>query len=295
MKFYSKWISLSLRNIKFLNRIVVKLAFLANVTPSLKVEVSKDANPQAMNYDFQRRIVEISKTLRMERVADPTLEFCRFGNLFDGGYVTIDDFNAKDALISLGVGKNVTFDAELSGKIDKIHFYDHTVSGPTQPVPNAIFHREEIGYLKESTVTLEEIILRLQPANDVILKMDIEGSEWEVLENTVSLSAFKQIIITFHGLHMLIHLDHFMKISSALRKIHSTHAPVHLHANNCAPIAILGNSVVPDIIEVTYLNRSKYKTGLFEPLPGVEFDSPNCSLIPETALSFPLPERFDRI
>ena len=295
MKFYSRWLRFLLRKIGPLNRIVSKLAFLASVTPTVKTEVSGDASSQALNYDFQRRIVEISKTLRVERVIDPIVEFSRFGNRFDGGYVMLHDFNENDALISLGAGNDVTLEAELSKITAKVHLYDHTVSGLTQSVRNAVFHKEEIGYVKESTVTLEETILRLKPVGDLLLKMDIEGSEWEVLERTVSLGAFKQIVIEFHGLHRLINVDYFVKTVSALRKIHSTHAPVHLHANNYSPLAIIGNTAVPDIIEVTYVSRSRYKTTLLEPLPGAEFDSPNSSLTPEIALSFPLPTRFDRI
>lgn len=295
MKFYSRWLSLLLRNIGPLNRIVSKLAFLANVTPGVKTEVSYDARSQTLNYDYQRRIVEISKSLRVERVIGPIVEFSRFGNKFDGGYVMLHDLNENDALISLGVGNDVTLDAELSKIIAKVHLYDHTVSGLPQSVRNGVFHKEEIGYVKESVVTLEEAILRLKPAGDLLLKMDIEGSEWEVLEGTTSLGAFKQIVIEFHGLHQLINLDYFIKTVSVLRKIHSTHAPVHLHANNYVPLAIIGSLAVPDVIEVTYLNRSRYKTTLLEPLPGAEFDNPNCSLIPEISLSFPIPTRFDRI
>jgi hypothetical protein len=295
MKFYSRWLSLLLRNVSFLSRIVQKLNFLANVTTGREIEVLHGASTQDVNYDFQRRLVEISKTLRVERLADPNIGFSRFGNQFDGGYVMLNDFNNNDALVSLGVGNDVTLDAELSKTISKVHFYDHTVSDLPQTIHNAVLHKEEIGYIKENAVTLEETLIRLKPSGDTILKMDIEGSEWEVLENTVSLGDFKQIVIEFHGLHQLVNLDAFIKIAFALRKIHSTHAPVHLHANNYAPLAIIGNSAVPDVIEVTYLNRSKYKTTLIDSLPGAEFDSPNCSLIPEIALSFPLATRFDRI
>jgi len=295
MKFYSRWLSLLLRNIGPLNRIVSKLAFLANVTPIVKTEVSGDASSQALNYDFHRRIVEISKILRVERVIDPIVEFSRFGNRFDGGYVMLYDFNGNDALVSLGVGNDVTLEAELSKVIAKVHLYDHKVSSLPQSVRNAVFHKEEIGYVKERAVTLEETILRLKPVGDLLLKMDIEGNEWEVLEGTISLGTFKQIVIEFHGLHRLINVDYFVKTVSALRKIHSTHAPVHLHANNYSSLAIIGNVAVPDIIEVTYVSRSRYKTTLFEPLPGAEFDSPNSSLTPEIALLFPLPTRFDRI
>jgi hypothetical protein len=284
-----------LRNITPLNRIISKLAFLANVTPNVITNDLNAFSPQASNYDFQRRIVELSKSLRVEKVVTPNTKFARLGNRFDGGYVMIHDFSELDGLISLGVGNDVTFDAEISKMISKVHFYDHTVKELPQSVGNAIFHKQEIGYVKEGAVTLEETLLRLDPEGDVILKMDIEGSEWEVLANTVSLGAFKQIVVEFHGLHQLVNIDFFVKTASALQKIHRTHAPVHLHANNYVPLAIIGNSLVPDVIEVTYLNRSKYNTIPLEPLPGSEFDSPNCSLLPEIALSFPLSSRFDLI
>jgi hypothetical protein len=117
MKFYSRWLSIILRNLSPLKRIVEKLAFLANVKVDARTDVTGDTSPQATNYDFQRRIVEISKTLRVEKVVDPTLGFSRFGNQFDGGYVMVNDFNNNDALVSLGVGSDVTFDAELTKTI----------------------------------------------------------------------------------------------------------------------------------------------------------------------------------
>jgi len=197
MRFYSRWISGLFRRVGLLKRLISKLAFLANVIPSTQIN---ESNPQTQNYDLQRRIVELSKLLRVEKVIDPSTKFARFGNQFDGGYVVVQDFTSTDALISLGVGHDVTFDAELSKLISKIHLYDHTVNDLPQPVDNATFFKEEIGYVKKESVTLEEALLRLNHSASVILKMDIEGSEWEVLANTVSLEAFKQIVIEFHGL-----------------------------------------------------------------------------------------------
>ena len=207
----------------------------------------------------------------------------------------VNDFKSTDCLASLGVGNDITFDSQISKLISVVHFYDHTVNELPQNIENAIFYREEIGYVKKGSVTLEEVLLRLNPTEDSVLKMDIEGSEWEVLANTVSLESFKQIVIEFHGLQQLIDLNNFIKMTYALRKLHSTHAPVHLHANNYVPVALIGNCLVPDVIEVTYLNRSQYETVTFDSLPGSELDNPNSTFLPEIALSFPMSSRFDLI
>ena len=144
MKFYSRWISTLLRNIGPLNRIISKLSYLANVTPGVSFEASNGANPQTQNYDFQRRVVELSKLLRVEKVVDSNLKFARFGNQFDGGYVMVHDFIHTDSLASLGVGNDITFDSQISKLISKVHFYDHTVNDLPQDVGNAIFYKEEI-------------------------------------------------------------------------------------------------------------------------------------------------------
>jgi hypothetical protein len=239
--------------------------------------------------------VEISKYLRLEKVVDSRVKFARFGNKFDGGYVMCHDFSETDAMLSLGVGNDVTFDSEMSKLVSKIHLYDHTVDDIPSPVHNALFWKEAIGYVEKGAVTLEEALTRLNPAASVILKMDIEGNEWEVLANTVSLESFKQIVIEFHGLHNLTSIEHFVRMTSTFQKLHAIHAPIHLHANNYAPAAVIGNCLVPDVIEVTYLNRANYNMHPIEPSPGSEFDNPNSPLLPEIALSFPLSSRFDLI
>lgn len=295
MKFYSRWISALLRHVGPLKKLISKLAFLANLTPDTRSEKAPVFEPYTQSYDLQRRIAEISKLLRVERIVHPESKFARLGNTFDGGYVIWHDFSDTDDLISLGVGNDITFDTELSKFISKVHFYDHTVEDLPQPLDKAVFYREQIGYLNPGSITLEVALSRLNPKGNTILKMDIEGSEWEVLANTISLGIFKQIVIEFHGLQQLVNLENFVKIAQALQKLHKTHAPIHLHANNYAPVAVIGNCLVPDVIEVTYLNRTLYETAPFEPVPGSEFDSPNSSLSPDIALSFPLSTRFDMV
>ena len=294
MKFYSRGIKFVLLRSRWLMRIIQKLSYLGNLDQP-DIQISNNQANIMHSFDLHRRVVEISKFLRIEKLLNDGLIFKRFGNLFDGGYVMVKDFSDTDCLITLGVGSDISCDAEIAKEISKVHFYDHTVSSLPESVPNSTHFREKIGYGDSKEVSLEETLKRIQASGEIVLKMDIEGSEWEVLKKTTSLSSFKQIVIELHGLHQIIDLNRFVEMSLALAKIHKSHGPVHIHANNYAPVTIVGNSFLPDVIEVTYLSRSKYNLSNFDFAAGTDFDSPNNSSAPEIALTFPLSTRFNRI
>ena len=73
-------------------------------------------------------------------------------------------------------------------------------------------------------ISISDLLVRYQSelkGAKTVLKMDIEGSEWEVLANTVSLGTFKQIVIEFHGLRQLINQDYFVIPIDQISKIKS--------------------------------------------------------------------------
>ena len=85
-----------------------------------------------------------------------------------------------------------------------VYQYDHTVDGP--PTPNArfrFFKKRIAAEMSKQSETLGSALAKL-PAPDVghaILKIDIEGSEWEVLDSTTieQLARFSQVVGEFHG------------------------------------------------------------------------------------------------
>jgi hypothetical protein len=96
----------------------------------------------------------------------------------------------------------------------------------------------------------------------LIMKMDIEGCEWDVFQQAEAsiLEQFSQITIEFHGLiaaaYDSIALD---TVVSVLRKINKTHQSVHLHANGSAIPLWIGGLVLADVMEVTYFRRDDGK------------------------------------
>lgn len=104
----------------------------------------------------------------------------------------------------------------------------------------------------------------------MILKIDIEGAEYDVLNQIESdvLRRFSQIVFEFHN---LTDMDMGKSICQAVGKLNSTHQLVHVHANNYRTYLAMGGSVLPELMECTYLSREEYA---FRPL------SPERDLLP---------------
>jgi hypothetical protein len=97
-------------------------------------------------------------------------------------------------------------------------------------------------------------------APDIILKMDIEGSEWDVLDNSSSesLSKLSQIICEFHGLGRLYEAPFHARALRVFHNLAQQFAVIHVHANNNGDMCNLANVAVPSTLEITFANRARY-------------------------------------
>lgn len=193
------------------------------------------------------------------------LDMVRIGGANDGGYVMLDPGRDGVAL-SLGVSLKSPWDLEMAERGYKVYQYDGTIENHPDEHPNLIFTKANIGAganLPEGWQSISDVIAtRIPNGKDAILQIDIEGSEWDVFEamSAEDLKAFKQIIVEFHGIRPDVAA--FARYLSVMRKIDTTHAPVHLHFNNYS-----GTYWFPDhtygvtSVEVSYVRRD----------PGLDF------------------------
>lgn len=186
--------------------------------------------------------------------------FIRYGNKTDGGYVLVDDIKASDVVFSIGLGDDISFDTEIEPHVHNVVLVDHTV--PNFAVPHGkfvYFNKPLVPSESESGVTLSWL-LRTFPGEDYVLKIDIEGSEWRVLDqiSPQDLASFRQIAIEFHGLTDLADLEQLNLVKGVLDRLLASHSPMLLHANNCADFLIIGGVAVADVVEVTWLRRDSY-------------------------------------
>jgi hypothetical protein len=204
---------------------------------------------------LHQRAIKILSLLAPSPIAEALPK--RFGSPHDGGYVICDDLNNSDFMISMGVGSDVTFEKSVAKKVAGVHLYDHTVDSLPEVDDKFVFYREKVD--ANDGISLQETISRAPNQSPSILKMDIEGSEWRLLnESTDLLLNFRQIVLEVHNL-MKIDLDEdFHLFESVLERLHNSFYLFNAHPNNNGNSLIVGNLLLPDVVELTFLNKSKY-------------------------------------
>jgi hypothetical protein len=184
--------------------------------------------------------------------------FIRIGDQHDGGYLLVNDLLPTDVCLSFGIGSNYTFDAEIANHCEKVLMFDHTIPEPQLKSNNMFFYSRGVSNVRsEDFVTLEEVISEIPKSNDIILKIDVEGAEWRVLNNTKDelLSRCRQIVAEFHNLHQIGTDDFFKEVVASLQLLAVNHSLVNVHINNWAKCDIVQGILFPDVIEVTYIRK----------------------------------------
>jgi FkbM family methyltransferase len=163
---------------------------------------------------------------------------CRwYGTSYGGFYIIADWLNESSVIYSFGIGKDVSFDLECIRRHgspvcafdptpkaiewiarqklpEKFHFYPYGISAsvtgetdfylPANPrgVSGSIIKHREVDSEKAIKVmmkTFEDIIGEMKHTHIDVLKMDIEGSEYEVLDSVLrSHVTVDQILVEFH-------------------------------------------------------------------------------------------------
>lgn len=207
-------------------------------------------------------------------------EYARFGSKGDGGYILANDIKFGDTLISYGVDKNIDFEKDLADRGCNVVMYDHSVDGPPEPI-NGIFIKKKIG-LNSDEISIDDTLTE----SNCILKIDIEGSEWDTLAVARKLSQCRQITMEAHWLFNLPYDAYYNKVIEALENINKTHFSVWVHANNDQPLAVMGAQPIPNVFEVLFLNKESYlNADIRDPFEGLVV--PNNPAFPEIGLTFP--------
>lgn len=239
----------------------------------------------------------------------------RMGNIADGGYaITASALLESSHFLSLGLGENWSFEnvvrrINLTAPID---IYDHTVSlafftrKALKGIAKFLLLRDSFSGLKSRFMRLHHYfkfwklsslnrhhqvriaqdvfqgILSKYPSDSRIgLKIDIEGSEWEILELVAKeINRFEFILLEVHNFE-----QHEADLRKFLSDIQDFFVLSHLHANNFEP---LGGNGFPKVFEITLLKKSEVATSTRyrEELPVEGLDAPNAKNRPDFHISF---------
>ncbi|MEI6241525.1 MAG: hypothetical protein WCR51_14145 [Planctomycetia bacterium] len=195
-------------------------------------------------------------------------ELIRVGSAHDGGYLIPDDLGGIAMSFSPGVSTNADFETDLfrrSGIPSALA--DGSVDGPP---PGAIFHSFQRMFLGSSSgrglMRLEDWVARHRPSGlpgDLLLQMDIEGSEYAVLIDTPAtvLRRFRIMVIEFHSLEWLFSTFGCMLMSAIFDKLLADFVVCHLHPNNYMPAQRRGTLEIPQVMEFTFQRRDRVRPG----------------------------------
>ena len=178
-------------------------------------------------------------------------ELKRYGSVADGGYVIpIKTVNNSNFLISGGIASNNDFEIELA-KLGIIGTQvDNSIDFPPQAHENLSFTRATLG--GKDGLRIDEILKSFNPTLQGLLKLDIEGAEYETLSEVESFEKFTTIIIELHNLHRIVD-DQFWKLfKTILEKFSQSHSVVFLTPNNYSGFSIIGGVPIPNVLEVTW-------------------------------------------
>lgn len=223
---------------------------------------------------YFQQIVELCK---VKKCID--YELVRIGKPGDGGYIMLNDFKESKIAYSFGIGGDMSWDKCMANKGVKVYCYDPTIDCLPEEHVQCNFNKIGISGTdkeKENLYTLETILKQNQHNNikNMILKMDVEGVEWDFLGGVSADTLEKFSMMTFE-LHNLTDLENSRKTLRLLEKLNMTHQAIWIHANNSRGVERAGKYDVPGLLEITYVNKRKYRFEDVEYNCPMDLDYPN--------------------
>ena len=175
----------------------------------------------------------------------------RYGSVADGGYfIPVKAVNDSKFLISGGIKTNNEFEIELANLGIMGIQIDNSIDIPPKDHKNLTFKRATLG--GKSGVLIDELLRTFDSTSQGVLKLDIEGSEYETLSEVESFTRFTTIILELHNLHKIVDDQFWEVFKGILDKLSKKHSVVYLTPNNCCGFSIIGGVPIPNVLEVTW-------------------------------------------
>lgn len=211
----------------------------------------------------------IEKFLNEIKVYDVGMTKIRIGNESDGGYIALKELcENTNKVYTLGVGDDVSFEVDFLERFnpEEIVLFDPTIDFLPE-------NRSRFTFYKNDWLDM----IPLDIPNNSILKIDIEGAEWEDLELSeyhFTTKMFNQLIIEFHLFHACISNDlspYFTKIyqiaineinqylfgkyRKCLNFLNRYFYIFHIHANNSLPVITINQHSFPPLMEMSFVRK----------------------------------------
>jgi len=213
----------------------------------------------------------------------------RLGPPEDGGYVVNEIMLDKSTcLMTYGVGGDMRYEIDYCGRYQKnAYLFDHTIAPGAWKEGRLIFTPEGLGFGPRCKDVFEHYS-DLNLSGDILLKIDIEGGEYDYFFKTdvAGLSTFTTgILLEIHTTSAPKCRDAFVGIMERLLQYYMV---THIHGNNHDLCWEFQGYPIPNAFELTLINR-KYVTTYkldTETYPQYKLDVPNKWNTPDYNLTF---------
>jgi len=189
-------------------------------------------------------------------------EKVRVGRSGDGGYVLLTLPVQPSIFYSFGVGDEISFEYDLAQRGCRGYLFDHTVEDLPYQHPNLHFLKAGVGAVRDPSgplATIEDYLNKNEDEHNrnLLLKLDVEGSEYEVLSATSDecLRQFSQFVMEVHWLHRLVDPAFCNRFTEVFERLNKMFMLCHVHANNCAPLTLTSCLPCADVLELTYVRN----------------------------------------
>ena len=209
-------------------------------------------------YTEREKVVSFFKYIKPVTIKEGLI---RIGSKNDGGYLIPNCLEDIKYNFSPGVSDNFEFETDLYSKHNIESFLaDFSIEDRFHNYEYLSFEKKFIGIVNSNShIKLEKWVnSKVKDTNNLILSMDIENNEWSVLLDTPlsTLSKFKILVIEFHNFaKYIVNKDSFMFVEDVFKKIKNSFEIVHIHPNNCCDTIKYQDLKIPNVVEITFLNK----------------------------------------
>jgi len=172
------------------------------------------------------------------------------GERNDARYIMLNPTEGKSRIAySFGKGDNLEWDIDLVCNYGcELFLHDPTMSLPRLH-PRFHFHNKNV--LEAGGIAELIALYGHQDVSNFLMKVDIEGDEWELFDAMDSsvLEKFEQFACEFHWLDFSPEAN--ARSKSVLNKINKTHQVIHIHGNNNSSYVESDGYKIPYVLEVT--------------------------------------------
>ena len=192
-----------------------------------------------------------------------------FGKPGDGSYVLpVDLISDNLVLLSFGVADDISFEEDFLKSFPNtlVYTFDPSIS----ELPNSKYkiNFDMVGVsgtndIKRNLITFDKIVEGKNIiSREIILKMDIEGWEWNVIFNTnfskfdIPIIVAEFHVMTINTIHEFLFFPfHFYKRYKAFQKLKEDYYIFHLHANNYR-YSFFKHFSFPWCFEITFVRKT---------------------------------------